>query len=434
MSSDTRATTNAALAARRAKAVPRGVATAHPVMAARAENSEIWDVEGKHYVDFGGGIAVVNTGHRHPAVMAAVAAQLEKFTHVAFQVTAYEPYIELCEKLNALAPFKEPAKTILFTTGAEATENAVKIARAATGRTGVIAFTGAFHGRTMLTMAMTGKVLPYKRAFGPLPPDVFHVPFPNEAQGVSVEDSLKALDFLFKADIGPDRVAAIIVEPVQGEGGFHPVPKPLFVALREICTRYGILLIADEVQSGFARTGKMFAIEHSRVEPDLVTIAKSMGGGFPISGVIGRADIMDKAEPGGLGGTYAGSPIGCAAALAVLDVIKKEKLLARADMIGGRIKDRLARIAMRNHTVRISDIRGPGAMIACDIVDDDGKPDADAAKRVLQHGLDEGVILLACGTAGNTIRNLVPLTVPDDVLELGLNRMEAAMIKARGAL
>lgn len=434
MSSDTRATTNAALAARRAKAVPRGVATAHPVMAARAENSEIWDVEGKHYVDFGGGIAVVNTGHRHPAVMAAVAAQLEKFTHVAFQVTAYEPYIELCEKLNALAPFKEPAKTILFTTGAEATENAVKIARAATGRTGVIAFTGAFHGRTMLTMAMTGKVLPYKRAFGPLPPDVFHVPFPNEAQGVSVEDSLKALDFLFKADIGPDRVAAIIVEPVQGEGGFHPVPKPLFVALREICTRYGILLIADEVQSGFARTGKMFAIEHSRVEPDLVTIAKSMGGGFPISGVIGRADIMDKAEPGGLGGTYAGSPIGCAAALAVLDVIKKEKLLARADMIGGRIKDRLARIAMRNHTVRISDIRGPGAMIACDIVDDNGKPDADAAKRVLQHGLDEGVILLACGTAGNTIRNLVPLTVPDDVLELGLNRMEAAMIKAKGAL
>ncbi|HUN11959.1 MAG TPA: 4-aminobutyrate--2-oxoglutarate transaminase [Rhabdaerophilum sp.] len=434
MSSDTRATTNAALAARRAKAVPRGVATAHPVMAARAENSEIWDVEGKHYVDFGGGIAVVNTGHRHPAVMAAVAAQLEKFTHVAFQVTAYEPYIELCEKLNALAPFKEPAKTILFTTGAEATENAVKIARAATGRTGVIAFTGAFHGRTMLTMAMTGKVLPYKRAFGPLPPDVFHVPFPNEAQGVSVEDSLKALDFLFKADIGPDRVAAIIVEPVQGEGGFHPVPKPLFVALREICTRHGILLIADEVQSGFARTGKMFAIEHSRVEPDLVTIAKSMGGGFPISGVIGRADIMDKAEPGGLGGTYAGSPIGCAAALAVLDVIKKEKLLARADMIGGRIKDRLARIAMRNHTVRISDIRGPGAMIACDIVDDDGKPDADAAKRVLQHGLDEGVILLACGTAGNTIRNLVPLTVPDDVLELGLNRMEAAMIKAKGAL
>ncbi len=434
MSSDTRATTNAALAARRAKAVPRGVATAHPVMAARAENSEIWDVEGKHYVDFGGGIAVVNTGHRHPAVMAAVAAQLEKFTHVAFQVTAYEPYIELCEKLNALAPFKEPAKTILFTTGAEATENAVKIARAATGRTGVIAFTGAFHGRTMLTMAMTGKVLPYKRAFGPLPPDVFHVPFPNEAQGVSVEDSLKALDFLFKADIGPDRVAAIIVEPVQGEGGFHPVPKPLFVALREICTRHGILLIADEVQSGFARTGKMFAIEHSRVEPDLVTIAKSMGGGFPISGVIGRADIMDKAEPGGLGGTYAGSPIGCAAALAVLDVIKKEKLLARADMIGGRIKDRLARIAMRNHTVRISDIRGPGAMIACDIVDDNGKPDADAAKRVLQHGLDEGVILLACGTAGNTIRNLVPLTVPDDVLELGLNRMEAAMIKAKGAL
>ncbi len=433
MSLNVTPTTNAALVARRAAAVPRGVATAHPVIAAQATNSEIWDVEGKHYVDFGGGIAVVNTGHRHPAVMAAVAEQLEKFTHVAFQVTAYEPYIALCEKLNARAPFTGSAKTILFTTGAEATENAVKIARAATGRTGVIAFTGAFHGRTMLTMAMTGKVLPYKRAFGPLPAEVFHVPFPNEAQGVSVEDSLKAIDFLFKADIGPDRVAAIIVEPVQGEGGFHPVPKALFAALRALCDKHGILLIADEIQSGFARTGKLFGVEHSGIEPDLVTIAKSMGGGFPISGVIGRADIMDKTEPGGLGGTYAGSPVGCAAALAVLDVIENEKLLARADTIGGRIKDRLALIARRNDAVRIGDIRGPGAMIACDILDADGNPDADAAKRVLQHGLNEGVILLACGTAGNTIRNLVPLTVEDDVLELGFARMETAMIKAKVA-
>lgn len=431
MSPNTNDNSNAALLARRTNAVPRGVSTAHPVMAARAENSEIWDVEGKHYVDFGGGIAVVNTGHRHPAIMRAVADQLDRFTHVAFQVTAYEPYIALCERLNALAPFKGPAKTILFTTGAEATENAVKIARAATGRTGVIAFTGAFHGRSMLSMAMTGKVLPYKRAFGPLPGEVFHVPFPNEAQDVSVGDSLKALDFLFKADISPDRVAAIIVEPVQGEGGFHAVPPTLFAALRDICTRHGILLIADEVQAGFGRTGKMFGIEHSGIEPDLVTIAKSMGGGFPISGVIGRTDIMDAVEPGGLGGTYAGSPIGCAAALAVLDVIKEEKLLARADIIGQRIKDRLARIALRNHTVRIHGIRGLGAMIACDILDDEGRPDAEAAKQVLRHGLDEGVILLACGTAGNTIRNLVPLTVQDDVLELGLDRMEAALVKAK---
>lgn len=428
----TAATLNADLLARRTAAVPRGVGTAFPVFAARAKNAEIWDVEGKRYVDFAGGIAVVNTGHCHPKVIAAVEQQLKAFTHVAFQVTAYEPYVALCERLNALAPFMGPAKTILFSTGAEAVENAVKIARAHTGRPGVIAFTGAFHGRTMLTMGLTGKVAPYKKKFGTTPGDIYHVPFPVEAHGVSVADSLKAIDFLFKADIDPELVAAIIVEPVQGEGGFHPVPTELFVALRALCDKHGILLIVDEVQSGFGRTGKIFAIEHSGVEPDLVTMAKSLAGGFPLSGVLGKATIMDAADPGGLGGTYAGSPIACAAALAVLDVIAEEKLLQRADVIGDRIKTRLTEISRRNDTVRIAGIRGPGAMIGFDIVKPGTlhEPDGEAAKRVTTAALAEGLILLSCGPAGNVIRILVPLTVEDAVLAEGLHRLEAALMAA----
>jgi len=421
---------NSDLPARRIAAVPRGVSTAAPVFAARAENAEIWDAEGKRYVDFAGGIAVLNTGHRHPKIMAAVARQLELYTHTAFQVMAYEPYVELAERLNALAPFKGPAKTILFTTGAEAAENAVKMARAATGRSAVIAFTGGFHGRTLLTMAMTGKVLPYKRAFAPLPSEVYHVPFPIPHYNTAVEDSLKALQFLFKADVEPARVAAIIIEPVQGEGGFHTAPPELLKALRKICDDNGILLIADEIQSGFARTGKMFAIEHSGVEPDLVTIAKSLAGGFPLSGVIGRAAIMDATEPGGLGGTYAGSPVACAAALAVLDVIRDEKLLARADAIGERLKQRLNVIAKRNDTAPIAAIRGQGAMIAFDIVKSRGThdPDGDAAKRVTTLALANGLVLLSCGIYGETIRILVPLTASDAIVDEGLDRLEKALV------
>ena len=425
---------NAELLARRERAVPRGVATAYPVFAARAENAELWDVEGKRYVDFAGGIAVLNTGHRHPKVLAAVEKQLGLYTHTAFQVTAYEPYIELAERLNALAPFSGEAKTILFTTGAEATENAVKIARAATGRSAVIAFTGAFHGRTLLTMAMTGKVLPYKKHFGPLPAEVYHVPFPVEDHGVTVRDSLRALEFLFKADVEPNRVAAIIIEPVQGEGGFYGAPVELLLALRKLCDEMGIVLIADEVQTGFARTGKIFGIEHSGVEPDIVTVAKSLAGGFPLSGVIGRASLMDAAEPGGLGGTYAGSPIACAAALAVLDVIEEEKLCARADTIGTRIKERIAAFAARNDVVPITGIRGPGAMIGFDIVKNRGsyEPDADATKRVAAAALGEGLILLSAGVYSNVIRILVPLTVSDAVLEEGLERLEKALVAAHG--
>jgi len=420
---------NADLLARRNSAIPRGLAVATPVFAARAENAELWDVEGKRYIDFAAGIAVLNTGHRHPKVMAAVKAQLDCFTHTAFQVMAYEPYIALAERLNAMAPFKGPAKTIFLTTGAEAVENALKIARAATGRSAVIAFSGAFHGRTLMTMALTGKVAPYKKGFGPMPGEVFHVPFPVAHYGVTVEDSLKALNFLFKADVDPARVAAVIVEPVQGEGGFHIAPVELLRALRKICDEHGIVLIADEVQTGFARTGKMFGIEHSGVEPDMITMAKSLAGGFPLSGVMGRAKIMDAVDPGGLGGTYAGSPIACAAANAVLDVIAEEKLTTRAIAIGERITERIRAWAKRNDLLPIAAIRNLGAMVAFDIVKGRGahEPDPDAVKRVQARALESGLVVISCGVYGESIRILVPLTVSDAVLDEGLAKLEGAL-------
>lgn len=422
-------TTNADLLARRTKAVPRGVSTATPVFAARAENARLWDAEGREYIDFAGGIAVLNTGHCHPKVMEAVRAQLDLFTHTAFQVCAYEQYVELAEKLNARAPIEGDARTILFTTGAEAVENAVKIARAATGRSAVIAFSGAFHGRTALTMAMTGKVAPYKNQFGPSPADVFHAPFPVARYGVDVETSLLVLNHILRADVGPDRVAAIVLEPVQGEGGFHQAPPELMRALRNICDANGILLIADEVQTGFARTGKLFAMEHYDVRADLITMAKSLAGGFPLSGIVGRTDIMDRVDPGGLGGTYGGSPVGCAAALAVLDVIEKENLCARADALGARAKARLETLRRRNDIAPIADIRGLGSMIAFDLVAERGgdAPDGAAAKRATARALENGLILLSCGVSGETIRLLYPLTIEDDLFDEGLARLEMAL-------
>lgn len=419
------------LQTRRVAAIPRGIATAYPKFVARAEGSEIWDVEGKRYVDFAGGIAVLNTGHRHPKVIGAVKKQLDAYTHTAFQILPYEPYIAVCERLVEMAPI-DNAKAILFSTGAEAVENAIKIARAATGRPGVIAFSGGFHGRTTLTMALTGKVAPYKTKFGIAPAGIFHVPFPVPQHGTSVEDSLKALDYLFRADIGPENVAAIIIEPVQGEGGFHSAPKELLEKLRAICDAHGIMLIADEIQTGFARTGKMFGIEHSGVSPDLMTVAKSLAGGFPLSGVIGRADIMEAAEPGGLGGTYAGSPVSCAAALAVMDVIAEEGLVERANTIGAAMKARLEQIALRNDVVPFMAVRGPGAMIAFDIVNNtaDAQPDATATKRVTQAALEAGLILLSCGVHGNTIRLLNPLTITDALLEEGMDLLEQALVAA----
>lgn len=425
--------TNQSILERRERAVPRGVATATPVFAARAENAEIWDVEGKRYVDFAGGIAVLNVGHRHPRVMAAVAEQLDAYTHTAFQVMAYEPYVELAEKLNAIAPVEGEAKTIFFTTGAEATENAVKIARAATGRPGIIAFAGGFHGRTLLSSAMTGKVNPYKKGLGPFPAEIYHIPLPSESSGVTLDQTLKALDFLFAADIEPERIAAFIIEPVQGEGGFHMADPGLFETLDKLRQTYGILLIADEVQTGFARTGKMFGIEHQPVQPDLLTVAKSLAGGFPLSGVIGRAEVMDAIGPGGLGGTYAGSPVAVAAALAVLDVIEEEKLNDRANAIGERIRAAITVAATRNDTVRIANLRGPGAMIAFDVMDQDGNPDGAAAKRVTGAALERGLVVLTCGTLGQTIRILVPLTASDAVLDEGLAVLTDALVAAKEA-
>lgn len=426
-------TTNAELYARREAAVVRGIGHSTQIVAARADNAEVWDVEGKRYVDFAGGIAVLNTGHCHPRIMAAVRAQMEKFTHTCFQVLLYEPYIELAERLNALAPIPAPAKSAFFSTGAEATENAIKIARAATGRSGVIAFTGGFHGRTIMAMSLTGKVVPYKKDFGSPMPDVWHVPFPTVQNGVSVEDALKYLQFLFKADIDPSRVAAIILEPVQGEGGFHQAPAALMRALRQICDQHGIILVADEVQTGFGRTGKMFAMEHYDVAPDLICVAKSLAGGFPLSGVIGRADIMDAAAPGGLGGTYAGNPLACAAALAVLDVFEEENLVARSVAMGATIRERLLTMQRRNDLMPIAEVRGPGAMIAFDIVRERGfhEPDAEATKRVVSRACDKGLVLLSCGVYANTIRILVPLTASDAIVREGLDLLEESLMDER---
>ncbi|OZI19799.1 4-aminobutyrate--2-oxoglutarate transaminase [Bordetella genomosp. 9] len=417
---------NESLQQRRLAASPRGIGVACDFYAAKALNAELWDVEGRRYIDFAAGIAVLNTGHRHPRVTRAIATQLEHFTHTAYQVVPYESYVSLAERINALSPGEHAKKTAFFTTGAEAVENAVKIARAATGRPAVIAFGGAFHGRTLLTMALTGKVAPYKIGFGPFPADVYHVPFPNALQGVTPEDSLQALQRLFKFDVEPSRVAAIIIEPVQGEGGFNPVPAALMQALRALCDEHGILLIADEVQTGFARTGKLFAMEHFGVVPDIMTFAKSLAGGMPLSGVCGRAEIMDAPAPGGLGGTYAGNPLAVAAAHAVLDVIAEENLAERAQALGDRLKARLS--ALRPRVPQIADIRGLGGMVAVEFADASGAPDAEFTSAVQQRALRSGLLLLTCGVYGNVVRFLFPLTIEDAIFEEALDILEASLL------
>lgn len=417
---------------RKNAAISRGVGMTTQIYADRAENSEIWDKEGNRYIDFAAGIAVVNTGHRHPRVIEAVKKQLDRFTHTCHQVVPYENYVELAERLNQLVPGNFAKKTIFVTTGAEAVENAVKIARAATGRQAVVAFGGGFHGRTFMGMALTGKVVPYKVGFGAMPGDVFHVPFPVEQQGTTVEQSLAALKKLFAADVDPNRVAAIIIEPVQGEGGFYPATTAFLKQLREICDQHGILLIADEVQTGFARTGKLFAMEHHGVVADLTTMAKGLGGGFPIAAVTGRAEIMDAPGPGGLGGTYAGNPLGVAAAHAVLDVIKDEDLCNRATSLGNRLKQRLE--SLREKVPEIVDVRGPGFMNAVEFNDATTKlPSAEFANKVRLKALDKGLILLTCGVHGNVIRFLAPLTVQDGVFAEALDILEAALLEARTA-
>ena len=416
---------NADIDARRMAAAPRGVGIGFPIYAHHARNAELWDVEGRRYIDFGAGIAVLNVGHRHPRVLQAIEAQLNCFTHTAYQVVPYESSVALAERLNRLAPGPHAKKTAFFTTGAEAVENAIKIARCATGRPGVIALSGGFHGRTFMGMALTGKVVPYKTGFGPFPGSVFHVPAPVALRGVTVADSLRAIEQLFKADIDARQVAAIILEPVQGEGGFYQAPLEFMRALRDICDQHGILLIADEVQTGFARTGKLFAMEHYDVAPDLMTVAKSLAGGMPLSGVIGRADVMDAPAPGGLGGTYAGNPLAIAAAHAVLDVIEDEQLCARAERLGLRLKQHLQKL--REQVPQIADIRGPGAMVAVEFMQANGQPDSAFAKQVQQRAQAAGLLLLTCGTYGNVIRFLCPLTIEDSVLEEGLAMLAQAM-------
>ncbi|SMG48872.1 4-aminobutyrate--2-oxoglutarate transaminase [Paracoccus sp. J56] len=418
------------LTERKNAAISRGVGMTTQIYAERAENSEIWDKEGKRYIDFAAGIAVVNTGHRHPKVIGAVRAQLDRFTHTCHQVVPYENYVALAERLNQLVPGDGPKKTAFYTTGAEAVENAVKIARHYTGRAGIIAFAGGFHGRTFLGMSLTGKVQPYKAGFGPMMNDVWHLPFPNPLHGVTADEALAALDRLFRADIDPSRVAAIIIEPVQGEGGFYEAPTGFIQRLREICDQYSILLIADEVQTGFARTGKLFAMEHHGVAADLTTMAKGLGGGLPISAVTGRAEVMDSPAPGGLGGTYAGNPLAVAAAHAVLDVIAEEDLCERATRLGQRLKQRLAGIA--DSVPEIVDIRGPGFMNAVEFnLAGTDKPNPDFANRVREEALKRGLILLTCGVHGNVIRFLAPLTIQDQVFDEALDILEAALRAAR---
>lgn len=414
---------------RKNAAISRGVGMTTQIYAERAENAEIWDKEGRRYIDFAAGIAVLNTGHRHPKIIAAVKDQLDHFTHTCHQVVPYETYVHLAERLNGITPGNFAKKTIFVTTGAEAVENAVKIARAATGRSAVIAFGGGFHGRTFMGMALTGKVVPYKVGFGAMPGDVFHVPFPVELHGTTPDQSLAALKKLFAADVDPQRVAAIIIEPVQGEGGFYPAPISFMKSLREICDQHGILLIADEVQTGFARTGKMFAMDHHEVAADLMTMAKSLAGGFPLAAVTGRAEVMDAPGPGGLGGTYGGNPLGIAAAHAVLDVIEEEGLCDRANQLGNRLKQRLQ--SLRDKVPEIVDIRGPGFMNAVEFDDKVTElPSAEFANKVRLIALEKGLILLTCGVHGNVIRFLSPITIQDEVFGEALDILEASLIEA----
>ncbi|HAE65105.1 MAG TPA: 4-aminobutyrate--2-oxoglutarate transaminase [Acinetobacter johnsonii] len=404
---------HSALNARKLKATPRGVGVMCQWYAEKAENSTIWDAEGNQYTDFAGGIAVLNTGHRHPKIIAAVTEQLTKFTHTAYQVVPYESYVSLAERINARAPIAGEAKTTFFSTGAEAVENAVKIARSYTGRHGIVTFGNGFHGRSFMTMAMTGKTAPYKRDFGLMPSGVFHARYPVESKGITVDTAIESIEDIFAEDIAAHDVAAIVLEPVQGEGGFNVVPAEFLKRLRALCDQHGILIIADEVQTGFARTGKLFAMDHYETKADLITMAKSLGGGFPISGVVGRAEVMDAPNPGGLGGTYAGNPVAVASAHAVLDVIEEEGLCERANVLGAELVEVLNELKQSSTTVQ--EIRALGSMVAIEL------ETADQAKAIQNYAMQNGLLILTCGRYGNVIRFLYPLTIPAEQFRAGLN-------------
>ncbi len=421
--------TNTELQKRRLEAVAPGVASMLPVFCQRAENAELWDVEGKRYIDFASGISVLNTGHLHPRVRAAAEAQLREFSHACFQVTPYESYVALAERLNRLVPGDTAKKTLLMSTGAEAVENAIKIARAYTRRSGLIAFGGGFHGRTMMALALTGKMVPYKQGFGPFPAECYHAPFPVDYHGVSVDASVEALIAMFHADLDPSRVAAMIVEPVLGEGGFYIAPPEFLRELRRLCDEHGIVLVVDEIQTGFARTGRMFAVEYAGIEPDIVTMAKSLAGGFPLSAVTGKAEIMEAPGPGGLGGTYAGSPLACAAALAVIDVIEQDKLADRALRIGDLIASRLEAMAADERLSCIGDVRHLGAMVAMELVTnrDTRAADPELTRELVQAAAGRGLVILSCGTRGNVIRFLTPLTASDEIVGEGLDILQETL-------
>ena len=416
---------NDQLQQRKSKVFARGQGNLYPVYIERGEGSELWDVEGQRFIDFGAGIAVCNTGHSHPKVVAAAKAQLDKFSHTCVMVNPYEVAVELAEKLIAVAPGDSDKKAIFVSTGAEAVENCVKIARAHTGRRAVVAFNGGFHGRTNLTMALTGKITPYKHLFGPFPADIYHIPFPIALHDISVKQSLKALENLFKVDVSATDVAAIIVEPIQGEGGFYAAPAEFLQALRSICDEQGIVLIADEIQTGFARTGKMFSFEHAGVEPDLITMAKGIAGGFPLAAVVGKTQIMDAPLPGGLGGTYGGSPVACAAALAVLDVIEEENLVVRAKQIGELFRQRLTAL-QADYPLLISEVRNQGAMIAIELMleGDSDQPNTALTQAIIGRAAEHGLILLSCGFYANVIRFLPALTISDQLALEGLDNFE----------
>ena len=420
-------TTEAELAELRARYVPRGITSSHPIAADHARGSELWDTNGKRYIDFAGGIGVMNVGHAHPKVMEAVRGQLEKATHTSFQVVQYESYLRLAERLCEATPIRGDKKAIFFSTGAEAIENAVKIARAATGREAVISFRGAFHGRTLLALSLTGSVQPYKQAFGPYAAEVYQTPFPYEYRGWNTEAALADLDNLLESEVGPKRVAAIVIEPQLGEGGFVPAPLDFMQRLRRLCDQHGILLIADEIQTGFGRTGKLFAVEHSGVEPDLMAVAKSLAAGFPLSAVVGKASVMDAPDPGGLGGTYGGNPVACAAGIAVMDVMRDEKLPERAARIGSVVEERM-RTWAGDHDI-VGDVRGLGAMMGMELVRDrKTKEPADReTAKILAAAREKGLIVLRCGVHHNVIRTLMPLTIPDEQLEEGLDILGAAL-------
>ncbi|WP_424952462.1 4-aminobutyrate--2-oxoglutarate transaminase [Deinococcus sp.] len=423
--------------AQRQQYVARGISNAHPIVAARAENARLWDLEGREYLDFVGGIGVLNVGHNHPRVVAAIRAQAELFLHTCFQVTMYPGYIDLIRRLSERAPIQGAVKGALFSTGAEATENAIKMARSFTGRPAVISFTHSFHGRTLMGMSLTGKASYYKQNFGPFAPEIYHAPAPYPYRGVSAEQALERLHELLRTSVDASQVAAIIIEPVMGEGGFLPMPPVFLRGLRELCTQHGMVFIADEVQSGIGRSGKFFAIEHSAdehpgLEPDLIPFAKSIGGGLPISGVIGRAEIVDAPAVGGLGGTYAGNPLACAAANAVLDIFEQEDLLGRAVKVGETLRSGLERLAAR--FPNIGEVRGLGAMLAIELVEDRASktPATALAQRVVEAARERGLLLLKAGMYASVIRVLVPLTATDEDLREGLAILGEALSVATG--